>query len=187
MAAMLPSLPTAPDAGQPTMVQWFALAPLVVGAATLPAALVLALAVPAVVVIGRLLAGPASRAMPAQARLPVTLLAVASAIGVAVLGLRAAWPGLGDAPGWLLPLALACALPLTPGDPDKTFDFAVRDGLRLGARFALVVAAIAILRSALEPVLPLLGRPAGVLVLTGLVLAAAQWFRGRGTATESAP
>ena len=179
MNAMPTAHATARDTGHPTLVQWLALAPLVVGAATLPAALALAVLVPVVVVTGRALAALVSRALPAPARLPVALLATAALIGVAALGLRAAWPDLGNGPWLLLPIALACALPLTIEPADGTADAAPSDGLKLGLRFATVVAVTALMRSAVEPALPLLGRPAGVLVLTGLVVAAAQWLAGR--------
>ena len=185
-------MPTAPstarDAGQPTLVQWLALAPLVVGTATLPAALALAVLVPVVVVSGRLLAQLATRALPASARLPVALLATAALIGVVALGLRAAWPGLGDSPYWLLPIALACALPLTNESAEASAGPVLRDGFKLGLRFAAVVAVTAIARFAFEPALPLLGRPAGALLLTGLVIAVAQWLvERRALATGSAP
>ena len=179
---------TARDAGQPTLVQWLALAPLVVGTATLPAALALAVLVPVVVVTGRLLAGLATSAMPAPARLPVALIATAALIGVVALGLRAAWPSLGNPPFWLLPLALACVLPLTSDTADGAIGWALSDGLKLGPQFAAVVAVTALVGYSLEPALPLLGRPAGVLVLTGLVIAAAQWLLGRRAQTaRSAP
>ena len=179
---------TARDTSHPTLVQWLALAPLAVGAATLPAALALAVLVPAVVVAGRALARLTSQALPSPARLPVALLATAALIGVAALGLRAAWPGLGNAPWLLLPIALACALPLTSEPADRSAGSALRDGLMLSLRFAAVVAITAVARAALEPALSLLGRPAGVLVLTGLVVAAAQWLSGRRAPTAgSAP
>ena len=183
MDAMPTTHATASDAVHPTLVQWLALAPLAVGAAALAEALALAVLVPAVVVAGRLLAGMVSRALPAPARLPVVLLATAALIGVAALGLRAAWPGLGNAPWMLLPIALACALPLKSEPADGNTGSALRDGLALGLRFAAVVAVTAVARAALEPALPMLGRPAGVLVLTGLVVAAAQWLAGRRAPT----
>lgn len=179
---------TARDTSHPTLVQWLALAPLAAGAATLPAALALAVLVPAVVVAGRALARLTSQALPAPARLPVATLATAALIGVAALGLRATWPGLGNTPWLLLPIALACALPLASEHTDGSASSALREGSRLGLRFAVVVAVTALARSALEPMLPLLGRPAGVLVLTGLVVAAAQWLVGRRAPTAgSAP
>ena len=188
MNAMPPVDSTARDAVQPTLVQWLALAPLVIGTATLPAALALAALVPVVVVTGRLLAGLTARAMPAPARLPVALIATAALIGVVALGLRATWPGLGDSTYWLLPLALAYALPLSSEAADEAVGWALSNGLKLGLRFAAVVAITALVRSALEPALPLLGRPAGALVLTGLVVAAAQWLLGRLAQTaRSAP
>ena len=180
MTRMRPPGTSPSDALHPTLVQWLALAPLLVGASRVPAALVLALAVPAVVVTGHALAAMAARAVPGPARLPVGLLASGAVIGVAVLGLRAAWPGLGDAPYLLLPLALACALPFSAGGVDGSVDPSPRDALLLGVRFALLVAATAVARWALEPALPLMGRPAGAMILAGLVLAAAQWFDGRG-------
>ena len=188
MNAMPPVDSTARDAVQPTLVQWLALAPLVVGTATLPAALALAVLVPVVVVTGRLLAGLAARAMPAPARLPVALIATAALIGVVALGLHAAWPSLGDAPYWLLPIALTCALPLTNESAEASAGPVLRDGFKLGLRFAAVVAVTAIARFAFEPALPLLGRPAGALLLTGLVIAVAQWLvERRALATGSAP
>ena len=185
----MPSIHPSPSEVVPsTLVPWLALAPLAVGASTLPAALVLAAAVPAVVVAGRALAALAERVLPGQALRPVALLATAALIGVVALGLRALWPALGDTPYLLLPLALATALPIVPASADGTAGAVMRDGLRLGTRFAVVVAATALARAALEPVLPLLGRPAGVLVLTGLVLAAAQWLdQRRAPAAESRP
>ena len=185
----MPSIHPSPSEVVPsTLVPWLALAPLAVGASTLPAALVLAAAVPAVVVAGRALAALAARVLPEPALRPVALLATAALIGVVALGLRALWPALGDTPYLLLPLALATALPIVPASADGTAGAVVRDGLRLGARFAVVVAATALARAALEPVLPLLGRPAGMLVLTGLVLAAAQWLdQRRAPAAESRP
>ena len=188
MDAMPTTQSTARDAVHPTLVQWLALAPLVVGTATLPAALALAVLVPVVVVSGQLLAGLAARALPAPARLPVALLATAALIGVAALGLRATWPGLGNASWLLLSIALACALPLTNELADGSASSALREGFKLGLRFAAVAAITALARFALEPALPLLGRPAGVLVLTGLVVAAAQWLAGwRAPAAGSAP
>lgn len=176
----MPSIHTSPSEALPsTLVPWLALAPLAVGASTLPAALVLAAVVPAVVVAGRALAALASRMLPGPALRAVALLATAALIGVVALGMRALWPSLGDTPYLLLPLALATALPIVPASADGTAGAVVREGLRLGARFAVVVAATALARAALAPALPLLGRPAGVLVLTGLVLAAAQWIAGR--------
>jgi hypothetical protein len=62
----------------------------------------------------------------------------------------------------------------------------LRDGIRLGGRFALVLAALACARWTLEPVLPLLGRPAGVLILTGLPLACLQRLAGRRTPSADA-
>ena len=179
MTRMRPPGTSPSDALHPTLVQWLALAPLLVGASRVPAALVLALAVPAVVVTGHALAAMAARVAPGPARLPVGLLASGAVIGVAVLGLRAAWPGLGDAPYLLLPLALACALPFSAGGVDGSVDPSPRDALLLGVRFALLVAATAVARWALEPALPLMGRPAGAMILAGLVLAAAQWYGGR--------
>jgi hypothetical protein len=131
------------------------------------------------VVAGRWLTALAARVLPAPARLPVALLATAAAIGVVALGIRVAGPDLGDAPYLLLPLALACALPLAHGDAVPAPGRVLRDGIRLGGRFALVLAALASARWTLEPVLPLLGRPAGVLILMGLLLAFVQWFAGR--------
>ena len=179
MARMRPPDTTRSDALHPTLVQWLALAPLLIGASGLPAALVLALAVPAVAVAGQALAAMAARVAPGPARLPIGLLASGAVIGVAVLGLRAAWPGLGDAPYLLLPLALACALPLGADGAGVSVSPSPRDALLLGFRFALVVAATAVVRWALEPALPLVGRPAGAMILAGLVLAAAQWYGGR--------
>ena len=200
----------------PGLVQLLGLCPLLAVSTSLGSGLGLGLATLAVLVASNAAVAVVGRFLPAEIRIAVFVLLIASLVTAVELALAAWVPGLHAALGIFLPLIVTNCLLLARAEAfasRQSPHLAALDGFAMGAGFLLVLVALGSVRELLghgsvggdihslldwpAPVgvtvfdgrhgLLLAILPPGAFILLGLLLALRQWHRARRAATASEP